>query len=123
MFSLEVTRYFDAAHYLRGYEGKCANLHGHSWKVKVILRGKETDKIGMLIDFVTVKAGLDSSINKYDHSCLNDIEPFTTVNPTAELLAKSIFVELNRKINKKGELESVTVYESPDCGAKFYQPE
>ena len=51
MFEVTVDDSFAAGHYLRNYKGKCENPHGHNYKVRVTLAGKELDKAGLLLDF------------------------------------------------------------------------
>ena len=72
---------FDSAHHLPGYNGPCANLHGHQWKLEVEVSG-EVDKLsGMVVDFVKMKKAVtEVIINKFDHHLINDIMPL----PTAE---------------------------------------
>jgi 6-pyruvoyltetrahydropterin/6-carboxytetrahydropterin synthase len=112
MFHLIVRRKFDAAHYLPGYEGSCANLHGHTWKVEVVLQGKMLNDIGILADFKEIKRQLESILP--DHTCLNDEFFFS---PTAEKIAEYIYNELAAP--EACELVSVTVWESDDCGAMY----
>ena len=117
MYKVSTTQHFDAAHFLRGYPGPCQRLHGHRFLVEVIVSGEELNKLGMLIDFKTIKDVLKTHIlSKFDHYCLNEIVPFDKVNPTAENLAKYIYDQLKPYIEF---LDSVKVYESPDCYAEY----
>jgi len=111
MYKLSISRKFDAAHYLRDYNGKCANPHGHTWKVVVVLSGMElTDD--MLIDFSVMKRMLDNMLP--DHLYLNKIYPF---NPTAEKLARHFYESLIMPADIV--LDSVTVWESDTCSATY----
>jgi len=99
----------DAAHYLRFYQGVCQRLHGHSWRVRIWIRGlsSDLDELGILYDFTNVKRIKDM----YDHLCFNDVPPFNNkVNPTAEHIA----IELHRllKEEKPGLEFCVRVYET-----------
>ena len=85
MLYLQVERKFDAAHYLRGYNGPCSNLHGHTWKVVVQIKYESTYN-GIAIDFKDIKKAIDSVLP--DHLCLNDIVDFEKNNPTAENLSE-----------------------------------
>lgn len=86
--------YFDAAHLLPDYDGKCARLHGHTYKLEVVMDGKLKND-GMVMDFSIVKRVVtERVIEKLDHSYLNDI--FN--NPTAEALAVWIFDEVKKGI-------------------------
>ena len=59
MYRLRVEVDFDAAHRLEGYPGKCANLHGHSWKVEVFVTGEAVDSLGLVCDFGMLKQELE----------------------------------------------------------------
>lgn len=121
MFKLKVIRKFDAAHYLKGYEGKCANLHGHTWKVVFTfaypfidgdsLAMKAEVSIGIIQDFVQLKKEIDEILP--DHKCLNDLFSF---NPTAENLARH-FYQVIRLSNSY--IHSVEVWESEDSCAEY----
>ena len=123
MYSISVTSHFDAAHFLRGYPGKCARLHGHSWKYEVHISCGELDNLGMIVDFSILKESIKQLIeDKYDHFCLNDSEPFTHKNPTAENIAREIFRLINDyALSSNMSLEYVTVWESPECSASYWE--
>ena len=94
MYTVSVTKSFDAAHHLVGYRGNCANVHGHRWDVRVTIEGEELNELGMLIDFKIVKEQLSKFISRFDHHDLNTISPFDTTNPTAENLVILVWREL-----------------------------
>ena len=121
MFSLCIKGHFDAAHHLRGYEGKCANNHGHRWEYEVRVSGNTVNDLGILIDFVQLKDIFKSVIDdKLDHQDLNTITPFDQINPTAENLAKWIFLELKLKLSIFSvQLTEVTVWESEKACASY----
>jgi 6-pyruvoyltetrahydropterin/6-carboxytetrahydropterin synthase len=115
---------FDSAHYLNGYRGACQNLHGHTWKVAVMLGGTELNELGMLIDFKKIKAIVDSLIiARFDHKLLNDVIPF---NPTAENLAKFIYDELSTNLfeseNGRVHVQLVKIWENYPESCAIYQP-
>ena len=116
MFEIRVTTKFGAAHNLRNYGGKCENLHGHTWRVEVALKGNTLDDKGLMKDFKEVKKGLNEVLAKFDHSYINEISPFDKINPTAENLSKHIFEELKVMFV---ELFEVSVWESEDARAVF----
>jgi len=122
-YSLTVISHFDAAHYLRDYPGKCYNLHGHRWTVEVAVEGEELNDLGILVDFKDVKRVLKDEVEDYfDHYCLNDLEPFDKVNPTAENLARYIYQSIAVDIDRLGvQLDSVTIWESPECSATYWE--
>ena len=118
MFKVKVALEFSAAHFLRGYRGKCEELHGHNWKVEVAVVKKNLDKIGMVVDFQEVKSQLKVVLDKLDHRHLNEIAFFKKVNPTSEEIAKYIYENIKRKISG---VESVTVWESDRCSATYFR--
>lgn len=118
MYRLRVESHFDAAHKLVGYNGKCSELHGHTWKVEVFVTGEELDKIGMLVDFKILKSRLKEITEKLDHSFLNDFKEIG--NPTSENISKYIFKNL-RDLPKDVRLEKVRVWESPSSWCEYHE--
>ncbi len=100
MFEVSVERSFAAGHALRGYKGKCENVHGHNYKVRVTLTGADLDSIGLLVDFVEVKRLMQQIIDRLDHQFMNDIPPFNKLNPSAENLARYFYQELDRGLRE-----------------------
>jgi 6-pyruvoyltetrahydropterin/6-carboxytetrahydropterin synthase len=98
MFQVSVEETFSAGHALRGYRGKCENVHGHNYRVRVTVEGPQLDNIGLLVDFVRVKAILREVMGRLDHQFVNDLEPFRTVNPSAENMAKYFYDEISRSL-------------------------
>ncbi|MDQ7094008.1 6-carboxytetrahydropterin synthase QueD [Desulfosporosinus sp. PR] len=122
MFQVCVQMHFDAAHFIRGYNGKCANLHGHRWDIVVCIEGNELDQLGMLVDFSEVKKTIRQTLDVLDHRLLNDLPAFGAegVNPTAEGLAQYLFADFQRNFNlKEKRLAWVKVFESPDAWAIY----
>ena len=119
MYAITVRSGFSSAHQLRGYKGKCENLHGHNWTVEVCITGEETDATGMLIDFKDVKKVLQEILGEIDHRVLNEVEPFDKINPTAENIAKYVFEKIKQRIAKKISL--VKVCESENTSAKYFE--
>ena len=91
MFRLQIEDSFAAAHQLRGYRGKCENLHGHNWRVRILVSVERLDGIGMLVDFGELKTILRRGLASLDHAFLNETPPFEKVNPTSENLARICF--------------------------------
>ncbi|MEM0466900.1 MAG: 6-carboxytetrahydropterin synthase QueD [Candidatus Thermoplasmatota archaeon] len=86
--------YFDAAHFIPNYKGKCEQPHGHTYKLEVVLEGN-VQRDGMVVDFCIVKKIVESEIiEKLDHQNLNDIID----TPTAERIAEWIFSRLENKL-------------------------
>jgi 6-pyruvoyltetrahydropterin/6-carboxytetrahydropterin synthase len=94
MFEVVVETTFAAGHALRGYRGKCENVHGHNYKVQVTIEGERLDSAGLLVDFVEVKRIVKAAIEPLDHRFLNDVPPFDTLNPSAENMAKYFYERL-----------------------------
>ena len=81
MFEVAVEESFSAGHALRGYRGKCENTHGHNYKVRVTLAGEKLDGTGLLFDFAELRQQIHQVIQSLDHRFLNEIPPFTELNP------------------------------------------
>jgi len=124
MYEVSVDETFAAAHNLRNYRGKCENLHGHNYKVRITLAGQELDSTGLLYDFVQLKKAIQEVIRSLDHTYLNERPPFDVLNPSAENIARYIYDEtarqLPRAVNGAG-IASITVWES-DVTAATYKP-
>ncbi len=125
MFEVTVEAGFSSGHYLRNYRGKCENPHGHNYRVLVTLAGKELDPSGLLLDFKLLKDVLRPVVNYLDHQMINDLEPFTTVNPSAENLAKYFFDETNRHLAEatagRVRVKSSTIFETSTSQATYYE--
>ena len=119
MYKTFVDMTFSAAHQLRNYEGSCGELHGHTWKVRVEVETEGLDNIGMTIDFKDLKEKADSVIGRFDHRCLNQISPFDKENPTAENIAKYVYVEMKELLPDKLDIIEVIVWESANYGVKY----
>jgi 6-pyruvoyltetrahydropterin/6-carboxytetrahydropterin synthase len=120
MFILKIVTDFSSAHSLRDYPGDCANMHGHNWKVEVLVSSKELDESGMVIDFRKIKQQTKKVISKLDHRYLNEVKPFDKVNPTAENLAKYLYEEIDKNItNDKVIVYKVIVWENSRYSASY----
>jgi 6-pyruvoyltetrahydropterin/6-carboxytetrahydropterin synthase len=123
MYEIVVEQHFDAAHFLRGYKGKCENIHGHRYTVRVRLKAASLNEIGLAYDFTDVKRHLREIMGRFDHTSLNDIQPFDKINPSAENIAATIYNELQSKM--AGEpmvIASVEAWETPQQGV-IYTPD
>ena len=109
-WTLRVRDKFQAAHFLRGYQGRCENLHGHTFQVEAAIEVRELDAVGLGIDFALIKKALAEALP--DHTLLNDIYDF---NPSAENLARRLYEILKAAFPVK----SVTVWESEDASATY----
>ena len=116
MYKVSILADFSSAHMLRGYKGKCENLHGHNWKVEVFVYSKKLDKLGMVIDFKDLKKAVYSVLEELDHKNLNDLKYFKKVNPTSENIAEYIY---DRVQSIEYRVQKVTVWESDVARATY----
>lgn len=124
MFEVSVEETFAAGHALRGYKGKCENLHGHNYRVRVTLEGRELDSVGLLYDFVHLKQVIQGVIRSLDHRYLNEFAPFDVLNPSAENISKYIYDETSKQMKAApngARIASITVWET-DTTAATYRP-
>jgi len=110
---------FAAAHRLRGYDGNCERLHGHNWKVEVVLRGERLDRLGMVLDFRDARRLVGEALAEFDHQNLNDLERFSEANPTTENIARAVFDALAARVPEGVVVARVTAWESDQCGASY----
>ena len=116
-----IERNFSSAHQLRGYRGKCENLHGHNYKIEIYARGNELNNIGLLVDFVELKQAADDLVTYLDHKNLNELEPFVVdQNPSAENVARFVLEKLAAKINdERVQIYKVRCFETPTSVATY----
>ena len=121
MYEVMIQEEFSAAHALRGYRGKCENLHGHNWKVEVYVRGARLDEIGMLVDFKDLKEATRGVMRHLDHLNLNELKPFDNeLNPSSEHLAGFILHKVAERINNdRVKVYKVRVWETPSTSATY----
>jgi len=116
-----IERNFSSAHQLRGYKGKCENLHGHNYKIEIYGRGRELNNIGLLVDFVELKEAADDLVTYLDHKNLNELEPFVEEqNPSAENLARFILERLAVRLDDdRVKIYKVRCFETPTSVATY----
>lgn len=119
MYELMVTGRFAAAHSLRNFNGRCEALHGHNWRVEVVVRGDTLDKAGLIMDFGELKSAMNQVMDKLDHRYLNEIEPFDELNPSSELIAKYLYEEISQRLPAGVEMARVSAWESEDSRATY----
>ena len=122
MFQVSVEEAFSAGHALRGYKGKCENVHGHNYRVRVTIEGPQLDAIGLLVDFTHVKQVVRGIIGGLDHQFVNDLEPFKKVNPSAENLAKYFYDETLGQLKglpPGAKITEITVWETDTASAQY----
>ena len=123
MYEVTVEDTFSSGHFLRNYKGKCEKPHGHNYKVRVTLRGETLDHAGLLLDFKDLKEVMKHVIDRLDHKMLNDIEPFTSLNPSAENLARYFYDQANARLrsltNGRVMVGDVTIWETDTTTARY----
>lgn len=120
MFELSIRGDIASAHYLKGYDGKCKDLHGHTWKIEVVFAGDQLDAVGMVADFAVLKKQLKEFLTAIDHVCLNDLSYFKGVNPTTENIAKYIYTNFSKTIEPL-QIKTVQVRESDSASVVYYE--
>ncbi|MBI3008451.1 MAG: 6-carboxytetrahydropterin synthase QueD [Candidatus Omnitrophica bacterium] len=122
MFELTVISDFSAAHKLRGYAGKCENLHGHNWKVSVVVESKDLNRLGIVMDFKDIKKELNKVLEKLDHKDLNKLVFFKKINPSSENIASFIYSRISSKLKDKGvNVQKVSVWETDTSCATYFK--
>jgi len=125
MFEVTVDASFSSGHYLRNYRGKCENPHGHNYRVRVTLQGRELDQAGLLLDFKELKSVMRPVIEYLDHQMINDLKPFDVINPSAENLAKYFYDETNKQLRDmtsgRVTVKDVLLYETDLTTARYYE--
>ena len=123
MYELKVITQFAAAHRLRDFEGSCEKLHGHNWKIEVVVTGKKLGKDGLLIDFRLIKEATKRVLDELDHKYLNELDPFKILNPSSENIACHIFKSLSRELNSNDvRVSKVTAWESDSACSTYSEP-
>jgi 6-pyruvoyltetrahydropterin/6-carboxytetrahydropterin synthase len=121
MFIVSVQAHYDSAHFLRNYKGKCERLHGHRYVVELALASETLNESGIAFDFVDIKRHLRALADRLDHQNLNDLEPFTTLEPSAENQARYFYDEMKRLLpeSMREGLLFVKVWETPTQYAQY----
>ena len=126
VYELCVQSCFAAAHAIV-IGGVREPVHGHNWDVRVVIRAPRVDSEGLVCDFHAVEAAVASILSRFHNRHLNEVEPFTVTNPTAELVARHIADELGTALApvlmpQAGRVARVSVTEAPGCVAS-YEPD
>ena len=120
MYQITIETHFSSAHRLRDYNGECERLHGHNWKVEISVASDVLNDFGMVMDFKDIKSNVKPLIGKLDHQYLNDIPPFTEINPTTENISKYLFDEFSKLINTDQiKVTKVEIWESTTSSASY----
>lgn len=120
MFIINVKSHYDAAHFIREYNGKCENLHGHRYEVEVALVFDDVGTGGIAYDFTEAKRHLRAVTEELDHQNLNDLPAFARVETSSENQARYIYDEMKKRLEGVGEnLLYVRVWETPNQWAQY----
>lgn len=124
MHQLIVIDHFDAAHKLLGHSGKCAVLHGHTWKVEACFQAQGLDRIGISVDFRILKGVLRYVLEEFDHVNLSELRYFKVINPTAENMSALLFDKIKERLcedenAKVCKLVEVRLWESQNTCCVF----
>ncbi len=122
MYEVTVKTGFSAAHQLRLYDGKYENLHGHNWSAQVTVEADELDAMGVGIDFVKLKQMVEEILGKLDYQNINEIPPFDEQNPSAENIARWLFLKLKEQVSSNTiRVKRVEICEMEGCGASYFE--
>ena len=123
MFEVSVEQTFAAGHALRNYKGKCENVHGHNYRVRITMQGDQLDSTGLLVDFLDVKSLIGHVVDYLDHQFINDLPPFDELNPSAENIAKYFYDRVSGGLKNEVpvRVSEVTIWET-DTSSAVYRP-
>jgi len=119
-YTLKVITEFASAHTLRDYPGACSRMHGHNWKVELEAIASKLDDVGMGVDFKQMKHIAREVGDRLDHRYLNELEPFTEINPTAENIAAYLYREISKQLNSDTiTVSAVTLWETDRACVRY----
>lgn len=119
-YTLKVITEFASAHTLREYPGACSRMHGHNWKVELEAIATRLDDVGMGVDFKQMKNIAREVGDRLDHRYLNELEPFTEINPTAENIAAYLYREISKQLNSESiTVSAVTLWETERACVRY----
>ena len=123
MFEVTVEQTFAAGHALRNYRGKCENVHGHNYRVRVTVAGDQLDETGLLVDFIEVNRLIGGVVEYLDHQFINDLPPFDQLNPSAENIAKYFYDRVSAGLNSEvvARVSEVQIFVT-DTSSAVYRP-
>ena len=121
MYELKVETDFAAAHQLAMVGEKCENLHGHNWKIEVIVAGETLDAGGVLVDFGIIKKHVRAVMETLDHKFLNELEFFNdTTPPSSENIARYVAISLKKMLDTPAvKITRVSAWESKNACATY----
>ena len=120
MYRLSTEFTFSAAHRLKIDGHKCENLHGHNWRVIVTVESELLNEYGMVIDFYDLKKIAKAEVDRLDHCYINEVPPFTTLNPTTENLCKFLAQSIQEQLPSNIRVYSIRIYESARNSGEYF---
>ena len=121
-YTLKILTDFASAHTLRDYPGACSRMHGHNWKVELEVEATRLNEIGIAIDFKQMKKTANDVCDQLDHHYLNELEPFTEINPTAENIAAYLYDEISKQINNEYiKVSALTLWETDRASVRYQE--
>ena len=121
-YTLKILTDFASAHTLRDYPGACSRMHGHNWKVELEVEATQLNEIGIAIDFKQMKKTANDVCDQLDHRYLNELEPFTEINPTAENIAAYLYGEISKQINNEYiKVSALTLWETDRASVRYQE--
>jgi 6-pyruvoyltetrahydropterin/6-carboxytetrahydropterin synthase len=122
MYEVTVTTSISASHRLKGYMGKCENLHGHNYRIEVTVGRNSLDEVGLAVDFSVVKKQLKLVAERFDHTDLNQTEEFRHKNPSSENIAKLVYDVLKTSLeDRELKVMRVRVHETEGSFVTYYE--
>lgn len=120
-YTVSAQAHYDAAHFLRNYEGKCSRLHGHRYVVEAAVQTVDLDQAGIAFDFIDFKKVLRALADGLDHENLNELPQFKDVETSAENQARYFFEALVDRLPPEiaSGLLYARVWESPTQWAQY----
>jgi len=115
-YTVKIEARFEAAHNLRSYRGVEEPLHGHSYRVEAFIRpaSGSLDDDDIAVDFISSRNKLELLAKKLDYNYINNVAPFTELNPSAENIAAWFHRELSSSLSSEGAVvDSITLWEGP----------
>lgn len=123
-YTLKILADFASAHTLRDYPGACSRMHGHNWKIEAEVTARALDSVGMGVDFKVIKQAARDIAARLDHRYLNELDPFTEVNPTAENIAAYFYRELSNQLNDdRIRVHAITLWETERACVRYAEDE
>jgi len=124
-FTVRVQARFESAHFLRSYRGEAEPLHGHSYLVEAELAAASgaLDEDNLAVDFVASRIALERISKVLDYRCINEVPPFTELNPSAENIAEWVHEQLTSALQSdRAVVRSITLWEGP-VNSVVFRPE